>query len=101
MPVYYVAVVDADVDAVDAAAAAAAAVPALSDPPSPSPAPSPSPRAFLVHRIENALCLGLEDNWSQLRLASLLAAKTFLLALSGEDREGYWPQLLPPLSLDR
>ena len=78
MPVYYVAVVDADVDAVDAAAAAAAAVPALSDPPSPSPAPSPSPRAFLVHRIENALCLGLEDNWSQLRLASLLAAKTFL-----------------------
>ena len=33
---------------------------------------------FSSHRIVNALYLGLEDNWSQLRLASLLAAKTFL-----------------------
>ena len=56
---------------------------------------------FSSHRIVNALYLGLEDNWSQLRLASLLAAKTFLLALSEKDREGYWPQLLPPLCLNR
>jgi hypothetical protein len=49
-----------------------------------------------------ALAEGMQDNWSQLRHASLIAAKSFLLALqSDEVREKYWPVLLPGLSINR
>ena len=45
---------------------------------------------------------GLADNWSQVRLASSIATRSFLLSFSNlEDCERYFPALLPRLCLNR
>ena len=43
----------------------------------------------------------MEDNWSQLRLASLHAARALLTAVPEPDRHLYWPRLLPRLCVNR
>ena len=44
---------------------------------------------------------GLADNWSQVRLASSVAARKFLLGLPEATRHTYYPVLIPPLCLNR
>eukprot|EP01135_Chromosphaera_perkinsii_P009593 Nk52_evm43s1810 gene=Nk52_evmTU43s1810 len=44
---------------------------------------------------------GLGDNWSQVRLASSVATRMFLAKLSEEQRESFYPVLLPRMCLNR
>lgn len=56
----------------------------------------------IAKRIAPALKLGLQDNWSRIRQASSLAAQSFLSSLcTEEDREKFWPILLPCVCLNR
>ncbi|GFY50793.1 uncharacterized protein TNIN_184761 [Trichonephila inaurata madagascariensis] len=54
------------------------------------------------HQISAQLGVGLSDNWSQVRLASSECARKFLLSFENEDdREVFFPQLLPKMCLNR
>ena len=55
----------------------------------------------LKSKISFALSLGLDDNWSQVRYAASVASRTFLTALSEEERNDCWSLLLPRLCLNR
>lgn len=44
---------------------------------------------------------GLSDNWSQVRMAACCATRAFLLGIPEEGRDEFFPQLLPPLCLNR
>lgn len=44
---------------------------------------------------------GLADNWSQVRLASSVATRKFLISLPSAARERFYPTLLPRLCLNR
>lgn len=44
---------------------------------------------------------GLADNWSQVRLASSVATRKFLMSLPAAARERFFPTLLPRLCLNR
>ncbi|CAM9208809.1 unnamed protein product [Choristocarpus tenellus] len=48
-----------------------------------------------------SIALGLQDNWSQVRYAASVANRALLKALSPEDREQYYPRLLPRMCLNR
>lgn len=52
-------------------------------------------------RFADALEKGLADNWSQVRMAACCAARAFLLGIPEEGRDEFFPQLLPPLCLNR
>eukprot|EP00088_Acartia_fossae_P034486 TRINITY_DN3539_c0_g1_i5.p1 TRINITY_DN3539_c0_g1~~TRINITY_DN3539_c0_g1_i5.p1 ORF type:complete len:776 (-),score=143.13 TRINITY_DN3539_c0_g1_i5:435-2762(-) len=60
-----------------------------------------SPVLTFGQKFSGELARGLADNWSQVRLAALTATRAFLLALSPQDREQFFPQLLPRLCLNR
>lgn len=48
------------------------------------------------------LSVGLADNWSQVRLASSVATRSFILSFSDlEKRKAYFPELIPRLCLNR
>ncbi|XP_015919136.2 uncharacterized protein [Parasteatoda tepidariorum] len=54
------------------------------------------------HQIATQLGVGLSDNWSQVRLASSECTRSFLLSFDEEnDREVFYPQLLPKMCLNR
>ncbi|XP_052269389.1 uncharacterized protein LOC127870865 isoform X3 [Dreissena polymorpha] len=54
------------------------------------------------HQFSEHLCKGLADNWSQVRLASSVATRTFLQSLpSDEARHQFFPTLLPRMCLNR
>lgn len=54
------------------------------------------------HQISHEIGLGLSDNWSQVRLASSEAARKFLLSfINEEEREMFYPELLPRMCLNR
>ncbi|KFM73015.1 hypothetical protein X975_03273, partial [Stegodyphus mimosarum] len=54
------------------------------------------------HHISKQLGIGLSDNWSQVRLASSECARKFLLSFeSEEEREVFFPELLPKMCLNR
>lgn len=54
------------------------------------------------HQISKQLGIGLSDNWSQVRLASSECARKFLLSFkSDEEREVFFPELLPKMCLNR
>ncbi|KAG8191252.1 hypothetical protein JTE90_003264 [Oedothorax gibbosus] len=54
------------------------------------------------HHISVQLGVGLSDNWSQVRLASSECARKFLLSFEKEeDREEFFPALLPKMCLNR
>ncbi|XP_067136446.1 uncharacterized protein [Centruroides vittatus] len=54
------------------------------------------------HQISHEIGLGLSDNWSQVRLASSEAARKFLLSFNNEEeREVFYPVLLPRMCLNR
>mmetsp|Transcript_30782 Transcript_30782/g.31331 ORF Transcript_30782/g.31331 Transcript_30782/m.31331 type:complete len:751 (+) Transcript_30782:229-2481(+) len=55
----------------------------------------------LCVRVTEALKTGLQDNWSQVRYAACVTCRTFLLALSEEERELVWEALLPRVCLNR
>ena len=52
-------------------------------------------------RFADALEKGLSDNWSQVRMAACCATRAFLLGIPAEGRDEFFPQLLPPLCLNR
>lgn len=59
-------------------------------------------KANYQEQISQNLAKGLADNWSQVRLASSRATRSFLLTLCDVDsREIYFPVLLPRLCLNR
>jgi len=54
------------------------------------------------HAFAKYFAKGLADNWSQVRLASSVATRNFLLSFSTiKDCEQYFPDLLPRLCLNR
>ena len=54
------------------------------------------------HEFAKYFANGLADNWSQVRLASSIATRSFLLSFSHlKDCEKYFPSLLPRLCLNR
>jgi len=52
-------------------------------------------------QLSSYLAKGLADNWSQVRLASSIATRNFLLSISIDQRQEYFSQLLPRLCLNR
>jgi len=66
----------------------------------------------LFARFASAIAFGLEDNWSELRLAATHASSKFFAALQARDRQheggdeeeagaSVWPLLLPRLCMNR
>lgn len=54
------------------------------------------------HQFSTFLGKGMSDNWSQVRLAASIATRQFLLSFSNEeDREVFYPELLPKMCLNR
>ncbi|XP_069947030.1 uncharacterized protein [Cherax quadricarinatus] len=52
-------------------------------------------------QLSRYLGKGLADNWSQVRLAALVATRKFLMSLPPAARERFFPVLLPRLCLNR
>ena len=52
-------------------------------------------------RFASALEIGLSDNWSQVRMAACCATRAFLTGIPELGRDEFFPQLLPPLCLNR
>ncbi|XP_045581052.1 uncharacterized protein [Procambarus clarkii] len=52
-------------------------------------------------QLSRHLGQGLADNWSQVRLAALVATRKFLMSLPPTARERFFPVLLPRLCLNR
>ncbi|KAK7067123.1 hypothetical protein SK128_006222 [Halocaridina rubra] len=52
-------------------------------------------------QLSRHLGTGLADNWSQVRLASSVASRKFLMSLPPMAREKFYPVLLPRLCLNR
>ncbi|ROT82029.1 uncharacterized protein [Penaeus vannamei] len=52
-------------------------------------------------QLSRHLGQGLADNWSQVRLASSVATRKFLMSLPAAARERFFPVLLPRLCLNR
>ncbi|XP_043236112.1 uncharacterized protein LOC122388790 isoform X2 [Amphibalanus amphitrite] len=52
-------------------------------------------------RLAAAIADGMDDNWSQVRMAASVAARRFLCGLSAEQRQHYLPCLLPRVCLSR
>lgn len=55
----------------------------------------------LIETFVGACTMGLQDNWSQVRYAASVANRSLLRALSPEDREQFYPRLLPRMCLNR
>ncbi|KAL0266896.1 UNVERIFIED_CONTAM: hypothetical protein PYX00_009320 [Menopon gallinae] len=54
------------------------------------------------HKFSHYLACGLADDWSQVRLAASVAARSFLLSLPNNGaRQLFYPQLLPQMCLNR
>ena len=53
------------------------------------------------NRFADALELGLSDNWSQVRMAACCATRAFLMGIPESGQNEFYPQLLPPLCLNR
>ncbi|XP_046981856.1 uncharacterized protein LOC124551038 isoform X1 [Schistocerca americana] len=53
------------------------------------------------HELCGHLAKGLEDTWSQVRLAACVAVRKFFLALPEKSRNAFYPQLLPRMCLNR
>lgn len=49
----------------------------------------------------DALEAGLSDNWSQVRMSACCATRAFLMGIPESGRDEFYPQLLPPLCLNR
>ncbi|XP_063684832.1 uncharacterized protein LOC134819012 [Bolinopsis microptera] len=52
-------------------------------------------------RFADVLERGLSDNWSQVRMAACCATRAFLLGIPVAGRDEFYPQILPPLCLNR
>ncbi|XP_037085258.1 uncharacterized protein LOC119105821 isoform X2 [Pollicipes pollicipes] len=52
-------------------------------------------------QLSAAVARGLDDNWSQVRMAASVAARRFLCGLTPEERERHLPSLLPRICLSR
>ena len=52
-------------------------------------------------RLAQHLCVGLADNWSQVRLAASVATRQFFEDFKDEDKKLYFKVLLPPMCLNR
>ena len=52
-------------------------------------------------RLAQHLCIGLADNWSQVRLAASVATRQFFEGFQEEDKKLYFKSLLPPMCLNR
>lgn len=52
-------------------------------------------------KLVDCLCVGLSDDWSQVRMAACIACRQFFVNLPTEDWGVFFPILLPPLCLNR
>ncbi|CAM9979762.1 unnamed protein product, partial [Hapterophycus canaliculatus] len=55
----------------------------------------------LSQTFAEACAVGMQDNWSQVRYAASVANRSLLQALTPEDREQFYPRLLPRMCLNR
>lgn len=55
----------------------------------------------LAQMFAEACAVGMQDNWSQVRYAASVANRSLMQALSPEDREPFYPRLLPRMCLNR
>lgn len=55
----------------------------------------------LAQTFAEACAVGMQDNWSQVRYAASVANRSLLQALSLEDRDQFYPRLLPRMCLNR
>ncbi|CAM9654524.1 unnamed protein product, partial [Discosporangium mesarthrocarpum] len=62
---------------------------------------APAQGPGLCTTFAETIMLGLQDNWSQVRYAASVANRSFLTALTPEDRETLYPRLLPRMCLNR
>lgn len=62
---------------------------------------APPQGKILASTFAEACALGMQDNWSQVRYAASVANRSLLKALSAEDREAFYPRLLPRMCLNR
>jgi len=60
-----------------------------------------NPMIIYGDQIATHLGQGLADNWSQVRLASSVACRKFLMSLPTKVRERFFPVLLPRMCLNR
>ncbi|KAG0725181.1 hypothetical protein GWK47_039084 [Chionoecetes opilio] len=60
-----------------------------------------NPMFMFGDQLTQHLGQGLADNWSQVRLASSMATRKFLMSLPPAARERFFPTLLPRLCLNR
>ncbi|EGD76480.1 hypothetical protein PTSG_07596 [Salpingoeca rosetta] len=54
-----------------------------------------------AERMAAQLAVGLADNWSQVRMASSVATRNFVLGMKTETREQFLPLLVPRMCLNR
>eukprot|EP00049_Salpingoeca_infusionum_P017689 m.354010 g.354010 ORF g.354010 m.354010 type:complete len:655 (-) comp16896_c0_seq1:234-2198(-) len=52
-------------------------------------------------QMSQQLAIGLADNWSQVRMASSVATRKFLLPMNDELRARFFPLLIPRMALNR
>ncbi|KAI6652662.1 hypothetical protein LOD99_4445 [Oopsacas minuta] len=52
-------------------------------------------------KLVDCLCVGLSDDWSQVRMSASIACRQFFLNLPNTEWEVFFPMLLPPLCLNR
>jgi hypothetical protein len=62
---------------------------------------TPADGVTLVHEIVELLAIGLGDNWSQVRYASSIATRVFLLKCDSLERKFHYKLLLPRMCLNR
>lgn len=54
-----------------------------------------------TQRLSACIVRGLQDNWSQVRYAASISVRAFLLKLNDQNREEYYPDLVPRLCFNR
>ena len=62
---------------------------------------SASVQGGLINDFARLILAGISDNWSQVRMASSIAARSFLFSLSETERAQFYSMLLPPICINR
>jgi hypothetical protein len=56
---------------------------------------------LLLRKISKALCVGLDDEWSQNKLVAIHSTRSFLLTFDDSTRSIFFPLFLPRIAMNR